>query len=66
MDQARLALKATEIRYRQGQANQLELNDATFALNRVRTFYSTAARDFWVSLAGLERAAGIENYEEKK
>jgi outer membrane protein len=66
VDQARLALKSTEIRYRQGEANQLELNDATFALNRVRTFYSTAARDLWVGLAGLERAAGIEPEEVKK
>jgi len=66
VDQARLALRATEIRYRHGQANQLELNDATFALNRVRTFYSTAARDFWVNLAGLEKAAGIDSNEVKQ
>ncbi|MFA5975140.1 MAG: TolC family protein [Elusimicrobiota bacterium] len=58
VEEARLALKATEIRYRAGQANQLELNDATFALNRVRTLYIQAAHDYQVSLASLERAAG--------
>jgi outer membrane protein TolC len=57
--QARLTLQATETRYRSGQANQLELNDATFALNRARTSYTQASHDFWVSVAALERAAGI-------
>jgi outer membrane protein len=58
IQEARLALKATEIRYKAGQASLLDLNDATFALNQIRTRYTLAARDYWVSLAGLERAVG--------
>ena len=58
IDQARRALEATEIRYKAGRASQLELNDATFALNRVRTLYILAAHDYWVSRAALEKAAG--------
>jgi len=56
--QARQAMDATETRYKAGRASQLELNDATFALNRVRTLYILAAHDYWVGLAALEKAAG--------
>jgi outer membrane protein TolC len=66
IEEAELALKATEVRYREGQASQLELTDTRLARNRVRTVYSQASYDFWVSLAGLERAAGILPEEVKK
>ncbi len=58
IDQARRALGATETRYKAGRASQLELNDTTFALNRVRTLYIQAAYDYWVGWAALEKAAG--------
>lgn len=56
--QARRALEATEIRYRQGQASQLELNDATLALNRARTVYAQASHDYWVARFALEKVIG--------
>lgn len=56
--QARRALDATEVRYKSGDASQLELNDATLALGRARTLYAQASHDFLVALAALERAAG--------
>ncbi|MFH1018124.1 MAG: TolC family protein [Pseudomonadota bacterium] len=56
--QATRAVQATEIRYKQGDASQLELNDATFALNRARTAYAQASHDYWVARAGLERVTG--------
>lgn len=56
--QAVNALHATEIRYKSGQASLLDLNDATFALNQIRTRHAQAAHDYWVSLAALERAVG--------
>lgn len=56
--QARRALESEEIRYKQGHASQLELNDATFALNRARTIYAQASHDFWVARAALEKAVG--------
>ena len=58
IDAARLALKAIETRYKAGQASLLDLNDATIALNQVRTRFILAAHDYWVSLAALERAIG--------
>ncbi len=56
--QAKRAVEAMEIRYKQGEASQLELNDATFALNRARTEYARASHDFWVARAALERVMG--------
>ncbi len=61
--QARMTLEATESRYRSGQSNQLELLDATVALNRTRTMFSKASHDFWVSQAALERAIGTPSNE---
>jgi len=58
IEQARLAMEATEKRYQAGQSSQLELNDATFAFNRARTLHAQALHDYWVSVAALERAAG--------
>lgn len=63
--QARRALEATEVRYKAGHASQLELNDATLALNRAATQHAQALHDYQVALAALERAAGA-NIEEMK
>jgi len=59
LDQARLTLKATEARYKEGQSDLLELNDATLALNVIRIRTSLASNDYWTSRAALDRAAGI-------
>lgn len=56
--QAKRALEATETRYKLGHASQLELNDATFALNRARTVFAQASHDYWVANAGLENVVG--------
>ncbi|MEK7287662.1 MAG: TolC family protein [Elusimicrobiota bacterium] len=58
--QARRALEATEVRYKAGQASQLELNDATLAFNRARIFHAQALHDDLAALAALERAVGIK------
>lgn len=63
--QARRALEATEIRYKAGHASQLELNDATLALNRARTAHAQAQHDYQVALAALERVAGTKIEEMK-
>jgi outer membrane protein TolC len=62
--QARRALEATELRYRAGQSSQLELTDATLALQRARLFYAQALHDYRAQLAALERAAGSPVVEE--
>jgi outer membrane protein TolC len=56
--QAKRALQATETRYKQGHASQLELNDATFALNRARMVYAGASHDYWVARAALDKVIG--------
>ncbi|MFH1262751.1 MAG: TolC family protein [Pseudomonadota bacterium] len=61
--EAERVLAATEVRYKQGHASQLELNDATFALNRARTIFAQASHDFWVARAGLERVTGASMEE---
>lgn len=63
--QARRALEATEVRYKGGRASQLELNDATLALNRARTLHAQASHDFLAALAAMERAAGTRLEEIK-
>ena len=45
VETARKALAATEIRFRNGLASQLELNDASLALNRSQTLYIQALHD---------------------
>jgi HAE1 family hydrophobic/amphiphilic exporter-1 len=60
IDQARRALESVETRYKAGQAGQLDLTDATLALNRARTTYVQALNDYWVGLAALSRAAGAD------
>lgn len=58
ISQARRALEATEIRFRQGESSQLELTDATLALQRARLLHAQALHDYGVEFAGLERAVG--------
>ncbi|HRY28593.1 MAG TPA: TolC family protein [Elusimicrobiota bacterium] len=58
VEQARRALEATEVRYREGDSGQLELTDATFAFNRARLQFAEATHDYWVNIAALERAVG--------
>jgi len=58
--QARRALESVEVRYKAGQAGQLDLTDATLALNRARTTYVRALNDYWVGLAALQRASGTD------
>lgn len=56
--QARKALAATETRFRNGLASQLDLNDATLALNRSQTLYTQARHDVCSAEAQLKWAAG--------
>lgn len=60
IDQARRALESIEVRYKAGQSGQLDLTDATLALNRARTTYVQALNDYWVGLAALQRAVGAD------
>ncbi|MFA5139798.1 MAG: TolC family protein [Elusimicrobiota bacterium] len=55
---ARRALQTTENRYKAGEASQLELTDASLALNRVRLLHVQALHDYWAGLAALEKAVG--------
>ena len=63
IDQARRALASIETRYKAGQAGQLDLTDATLALNRARTTYVQALNDYWVGLAALQHAVGADLQE---
>ena len=45
VETARKALAATEVRFKNGLASQLELNDASLALNRSQTLYIQALHD---------------------
>ncbi|HCC48630.1 MAG TPA: hypothetical protein DEQ38_11035 [Elusimicrobia bacterium] len=56
--QARKALEATEVRFRNGLASQLDLNDATLALNRSQTLYTQARHDVCSADAELKWAVG--------
>ncbi|HBL15545.1 MAG: hypothetical protein A2X36_09765 [Elusimicrobia bacterium GWA2_69_24] len=58
VEQAKRALEVTEVRYKGGESNQLELTDATLALQRARLLQAFAMHDFRVELAALERAVG--------
>jgi outer membrane protein TolC/DNA-binding transcriptional regulator YbjK len=55
---ARTALAATELRFRNGLAGQLDLNDATLALNRAQTLYTQAQHDVCEAAAELAWAVG--------
>jgi len=45
VETARKVLAATEVRFKNGLASQLELNDASLALNRSRTLFTQARHD---------------------
>ncbi|MDD2806563.1 MAG: TolC family protein [Elusimicrobiales bacterium] len=56
--QARKALAATETRFKNGLSSQLDLNDATLALNRSQTLYTQARHDVCSAEAELNWAVG--------
>lgn len=58
VEQARKALTATEVRFRNGLASQLELNDATLALNKSQTLYTQAQHDTCSAKAELDWTTG--------
>lgn len=58
VETARKALKATEVRFKNGLAGQLDLNDATLALNRAQTLYTQAQHDVCSASAELDWATG--------
>ena len=58
VEQARRALAATEVRFRNGLSGQLDLNDATLALNRAQTLYNQAQHDACSADAQLKWALG--------
>jgi outer membrane protein TolC len=58
VDTARKALAATEVQFKNGLANQLELNDTTLALNRSQTLYTQAQHDVCSASAELKWALG--------
>ena len=58
VETARKALAATEVRFRNGLASQLELNDTSLALNRSQTFYIQALHDTCSADAELKWTLG--------
>lgn len=58
VETARKALSATELRFKNGLSSQLELNDASLALNRSRTLYIQALHDTCSADAELEWVLG--------
>jgi outer membrane protein TolC len=58
VDQARKALASTETRFKSGLSSQLELNDASLALNQAQLARVQALRDVYASLADLKWACG--------
>jgi outer membrane protein TolC len=54
------ALETSRYAYRAGAASLLELLDAIRVYADVRTDYSTAVHDYWVSVFALARATGTE------
>jgi outer membrane protein TolC len=58
VETARKALAATETRFKNGLASQLELNDASLALNRSQTFYIQALHDTCSADAELKWTLG--------
>ncbi len=58
VETARKALAATELRFKSGLAGQLDLNDATLALNRAQTLYTQAQHDVCSASAELDWATG--------
>ena len=58
VEQARKALATTELRFKSGLSSQLELNDASLALNQAQLARVQALRDVYASLADLKWACG--------
>ncbi|MCX5784393.1 MAG: TolC family protein [Elusimicrobia bacterium] len=58
VEQARQALTATEVRFKNGLSSQLELNDASLALNKSQTFYIQAQHDTCSADAKLKWTLG--------
>ena len=58
VEQARKAMTATEIRFKNGLASQLELNDTSLALNRSQTLYIQALHDTCSADAELKWTLG--------
>lgn len=58
VEQARKALAATEVRFKNGLAGQLDLSDATLALNRAQTLYTQARHDLCSADAELKWTIG--------
>ena len=58
VEQARKALAATEVRFRNGLSSQLELNDTSLALNKSQTLYIQAMHDTCSADAELRWALG--------
>ena len=56
--QAQRVYDLTVLRYEQGMASQLEVNDARLALLLARTNLAQAVADFYIAHANLARAAG--------
>ncbi len=58
VETAKKALAATELRFKNGLAGQLDLNDATLALNRAETLYTQAQHDVCSASAQLKWSIG--------
>ncbi|MDA8131190.1 MAG: TolC family protein [Elusimicrobia bacterium] len=58
VETARKALAATELRFKNGLAGQLDLSDATLALNKAQTLYTQAMHDVCSADAELDWALG--------
>lgn len=58
VEQARKALSATEVRFKNGLASQLELNDTSLALNKSQTLYIQALHDTCSADAELKWTLG--------
>lgn len=58
VETARKALSATETRFKNGLAGQLEINDVTLALNKTEIFYTQAQHDVCSADAEIKWALG--------
>ena len=59
--QAKQALKATEVRFKNGLASQLELNDTVLALNKAQLLEITARNEKSRALTNIIWAIGGDN-----
>ncbi|MEF3280908.1 MAG: TolC family protein [Elusimicrobiota bacterium] len=59
VENAEKVLKATEERFKNGLASQLEINDATVAYNAARLGYLTAVYDYIISVINLDYTIGL-------